>query len=151
VDEVAFWNRVRQAARKAGRAYLATVDAGRPRVRVVFPGFEGQRIWIATQRQSAKARQIQRDPNVELFWEVGAVRPQAHLTVSGTAAFIDDQSEKDRIWSAKLFGYNLSEFWPGGPKSATFGIVLVIPRRVELGFQPAMWGGEGPQVWIAQR
>jgi len=116
-------------------------------MRVVFPGFEGRQLWIATKRNSTKARHIERDPNVELFWEVGSARPTAHLTVSGVAQFVDDVVAKKRIWDADLFGYRLSEFWLGGPQSGDFGLLSIVPNRVELGWQPAMWQGQRPEVW----
>ena len=83
-------------------------------MRVVFPAFEGERVWIATKPSFAKTRQISLDPHVELFWETGASRPAPHLTLTGVARRIDDQTEKDRVWSSKLFGYDLAEFWPSG-------------------------------------
>src|SRR5713101_4242337 len=110
-DQDSFWTKVRVVAKRAGRAYLATVDSGRPRVRVVFPAFEERNLWIATRRNSVKARQIERDPNVELFLEAGDSRPISHLTVTGIAHFVDDLSEKERVWNAGLFGYDLAEFW----------------------------------------
>jgi len=145
-----FWEKVHAVARKAGRAYLATVDRGKPRVRVVFPGFEGRQLWIATKRNSTKARHIERDPNVELFWEVGSTRPTAHLTLTGVARFVDDGALKTRIWDGGVFGYGLSEFWPEGPQSSDFGLVLIAPNRIELGWQPALWQGQKPQVWTAR-
>ena len=149
MNDYEFWKKVYATAQKAQRACLATIDQGRPRVRVVFPGFEGRKLWIATKRNSSKARHIELDPNVELFWEVGTTRPTAHLTLSGTAHFIDDAAEKKRIWEAKLFGYQLSEFWPKGWQSTDFGVILITPYRVELGWQPAMWLGQKPQLWTA--
>ena len=149
MDDDKFWEKVYAVARKAGRAYLATVDEGRPRVRVVFPGFEGRKLWIATKRNSAKARHIERDPNVELFWEVGSARPIAHLTLTGAARFVDSAAEKKRIWDGEFFGYGLAEFWPGGSQSSDFGLVLVVPNRIELGWQPAMWQGQRPEIWTA--
>lgn len=147
MDDVQFWTAVHGAARKAGRAYLATVEGGQPRVRVVFPAFEGRALWIATKPGSPKARQMRRDPRVELFFEVGAKRPTVHLTVTGVARFVDAAAEKARVWNAKLFGYDLGEFWPEGPGSKDFSLVLITPHRVELGTQPAMWKGQAPEVW----
>jgi general stress protein 26 len=149
MDDERFFDEVRAVASKAGRAYLATIANGKPVVRVVFPAFEGRKIWIATSRASAKMRQLVRDPNVALFWEAGASRPAAHLMVSGTAAIVDDPAEKKRVWEAKLFGYNLAEFWPGGPASTDLSLLAVNPQRIELGWQPAMWQGAGPRVWKA--
>jgi len=147
MNEPEFWNSVYAAARKASRAYLATVEDGQPRVRVVFPAFEARNLWIATRPNSAKARQIRSDPKVELFYEVGAERPTVHLTVTGVARLVDDPAEKTRIWNARLFGYDRGEFWREGAQSKDFGLVLITPHRVELGTQPAMWRGQKPAVW----
>jgi len=147
MNERAFWQQVWAVARRANRAYLATADSGQPRVRVVFPAFEDRRLWIATKPTSAKARQIERDPRVELFFEASGNRPIAHLTVTGTAQLVHDSSEKDRVWNAGLFGYDLKEFWPKGPNSRDFALLVITPVRIELGWQPAMWTGQKPEVW----
>jgi len=151
MNDAEFWSRVHAVARNASRAYLATVDAGQPRVRVVFPAFEERTLWVATKTTSAKARQLRTDPKVELFFEVGTKRPTMHLTVTGLAELVDDPAEKARVWKAKLFGYDLREFWPEGAASSEFGLVRITPVRVELGAQPAMWQGQRPEVWRAGR
>jgi general stress protein 26 len=150
MNDVEFWNGVHAAARRASRAYLATVEAGQPRVRVVFPAFEGHTIWIATRPSSAKARQINRDARVELFFEVGSRRPTVHLTVTGLAHLVGDPSERTRVWNAHLFGYDLGEFWPAGPVSKDFTLIRIAPQRVELGTQPAMWQGQRARVWTVE-
>jgi general stress protein 26 len=144
-----FWERVHAAARNSNRAYLATTDNGQPRVRVVFPAFEGRVLWIATQPRSAKALQIARDPRVELFFEVGTQRPITHLTVTGNARLIGDLDERIRVWNLRIFGYDLKEFWASGPDSKDLTLVHIDPLRVELGVQPAMWQGQKPEVWKA--
>ena len=149
MDDVEFWSEVYAAAKSAGRAYLATLDNGKPRVRVVFPAFEGRKLWVATKPGSAKARQVRSHPEVELFYEVGPKRPTVHLTVTGLARFVDDRVEKSRVWEAKLFGYNLREFWPEGPESTDLGLLMITPQRIEFGRQPAMWQGQRPAVWRA--
>lgn len=142
-----FWEQVHRVASEAGRAYLATIDRGRPKVRVVFPGFESERVWIATKPSFAKTRQIEFDPHVELFWETGASRPAPHLTVTGTARLVTDACEKVRVCNAKVFGYDLAEFWPKGAASEDLILIEITPSRVELGWQPAMWSGEKPLIW----
>jgi len=145
MSDASFWEKVHNAAKKATWAYMATAVDGRPKVRVVHPGFEGGKLWIATGRSSAKARQIERNPKVELFYQIGT--DFIHLTVSGEARFVDDLAEKKRVWDAKVFDYELAQFWPEGPGAKDFGLILVTPRRVELTSLPAMTQGQKPEVW----
>lgn len=142
-----FWNKVHAVAAKATWAYLATASGGQPKVRVVHPGFEVRKLWIATRRSSAKARQIERNPKVELFYQIGA--DFAHLTVTGEACFIDDLAEKKRVWNGKVFDYELAQFWPDGPQSRDFGLLLITPRRIEMTSLPAISQGQKPEVWRA--
>jgi general stress protein 26 len=144
-----FWDKAHAAAAKATWAYLATADADQPKVRVVHPAFEGQRLWIATGRTSAKARHIDKNPKVELFYQIGA--EMVHLTVTGKARFVEDLAEKRRIWHGKVFDYDLAQFWPGGPESKDFGLMLITPDRVELTSLSEMTSGQKPEVWRASR
>jgi general stress protein 26 len=149
MDESSFWNKVHAAAAKATWAYLATAVGDQPKVRVVHPAFEGERVWVATGRDSAKARQVGKNSNVEMFFQVGA--DTVHLTVTGKAVFVEDLAEKKRVWDAKLFDYDLSQFWPDGAKSKDFGLMLITPTRVELTSLPEMMTGKKPEVWRAAR
>jgi len=140
-----FWNRVHAVASKATWAYLATTIGNQPKVRVVHPAFEGERVWVATGRKSAKARQIAKNSKVELFYQIGA--EMVHLTVTGVARFVEDASDKKRIWDSKVFDYDLSQFWPAGPSSDDFGLMLITPARVELTSLAEMTTGKKPEVW----
>ena len=142
-------DKVHAVAAKATWAYLATANGSQPKVRVVHPAFEGERVWVATGRASAKARQIEKNPKVELFYQIGA--DMVHLTVTGKARFIEDLAEKKRIWNGKVFDYELAQFWPGGPESKDFGLMLIEPDRVELTSLPEMTTGKKPEVWRASR
>jgi general stress protein 26 len=144
-----FWEKAHATAAKATWAYLATADRDQPKVRVVHPAFEGERVWVATGRASAKARHIDNNAKVELFYQIGA--DMVHLTVTGRAKFVDDVTEKKRIWNGKVFDYDLSQFWPGGPESKDFGLMLIEPDRVELTSLPEMSTGKKPEVWRPSR
>ena len=144
-----FWEKVHAAATKATWAYLATANGTQPKVRVVHPAFEGERVWVATGRASAKAGHIDKNPNVELFYQIGA--EMVHLTVTGTAKFVEDITEKKRIWNSKVFDYDLAQFWPAGAESKDFGLILITPDRVELTSLPEMTTGKKPEVWRASR
>src|SRR5216684_3694133 len=118
----AFWEKVRATAAKATWAYLATVDGDQPKVRVVHPAFEGERVWIATGSNSAKARHIGKNAKIELFYQVAAP-DMIHLTVTGKAKFVEDLKEKKRIWDGKIFDYDLAQFWPAGAEAKDFGLM----------------------------
>ncbi len=144
-----FWDKVHAAAAKATWAYLATANGTQPKVRVVHPAFEGERVWVATGRASAKAGHIDKNPKVELFYQIGA--DMVHLTVTGTAKFVEDIAEKKRIWNSKVFDYDLSQFWPEGAESKDFGLMLITPGRIELTSLQEMTTGKKPEVWRASR
>ncbi len=136
-------------ARKATWAYLATSAGDQPKVRVVHPAFEGERVWVGTGRSSAKGKHITKNPKVELFYQVG---PEfVHLTVTGTARFIDDAAEKKRVWEGKVFDYDLGQFWPGGHQAPDFGLMLVTPTRIELTSMLDLTQGKKPLVWRAKK
>src|ERR1041385_8766729 len=112
MSEADTWQKFHDAAAKATWAYLATASGDQPKVRVVHPAFEGERVWIATGQTTAKATQIATNPKVELFYQVG---PEfVHLTVTGRARFVHEVAEKKRVWEGKVFDYDLAQFWPGG-------------------------------------
>jgi len=81
MTEAEFWNKAREVGAKATWAYLATAIGDQPKVRVVHPAIEGRRVWVATGRNSAKARQIGKNPRVELFYQIGS--EMVHLTIAG--------------------------------------------------------------------
>ncbi len=136
-------------AKKATWAYLATAAGDQPKVRVVHPAFEGEKLWVATGRNSAKGKHIAKNPKVELFYQVGT--DFVHLTVTGTARFIDDPAEKKRVWEGKVFDYDLAQFWPGGHQAPDFGLMLVTPSRIELTGMMEMMQGKKPLVWRAKK
>ncbi len=138
-----------EVAKKATWAYLATAVGDQPKVRVVHPAFEGERLWVATGRNSAKGKQIAQNPKVELFYQVGS--EFVHLTVTGTARFIEDAAEKKRVWEGNIFDYDLGQFWPGGHQAPDFGLRRVTPARIELTGMMEMMQGKKPLVWRAKK
>jgi general stress protein 26 len=143
-----FWNKAREVGAKATWAYLATTIGDQPKVRVVHPAIEGRRVWIATGRKSAKARQIGKNPRVELFYQIGS--DMVHLTITGRARFVEDPIEKKRVWERKIFDYELGQFWPQGHASKDFGLLLIEPEKAELTSLPDMTQGKRPELWRAK-
>src|SRR5882757_7787338 len=113
-----FWDKVHATAAKATWAYLATAKGSQPKVRVVHPAFEGERVWVATGRGSAKAGHIDKNSRVELFYQISA--EMVHLTVMGAEKFVEDLAGTNSILFSKVFDYDLSQFWPQGAESKNF-------------------------------
>ena len=145
MTEAEFWDKAGEVGAKATWAYLATTTGAQPKVRVVHPAIEGKRVWVATGRNSAKARQIARNPRVELFYQIGS--DMVHLTITGRARFVEDLIEKQRVWEGKIFDYELGQFWPQGYGSKDFGLMLIEPERAELTSLPDMTQGKSPELW----
>ena len=145
MTETEFWNKAREVGAKATWAYLATTKGDQPKVRVVHPAIEGRRVWVATGRNSAKARQIGQNPQVELFYQIGS--DMVHLTITGRARFVEDPIEKKRVWEGKIFDYDLGQFWPQGHDSKDFGVMLIEPEKAELTSLADMTQGKSPNLW----
>jgi general stress protein 26 len=111
----------------------------------VHPAIEGTRVWVATGRNSAKARQIRKNSRVELFYQIGS--DMIHLTITGHARFVEDPIVKKRVWESKIFDYDLGEFWPQGYDSKDFGLMLIEPEKAELTSLLAMTQGKRPDLW----
>lgn len=139
-----FFRDVESAAKKAIWCALATVaHNNEPRVRMVHPTWEGDILWIATGPQTAKAREIQNNPAVDIQFQV-APDDFVHLLVRGTASVLTDQETKSRIWD--VMDYDLAQFWPNGAASPDYCVIRVEPLRVELSY---MFGTMNKRVWKA--
>lgn len=129
---------------------VTTVDRnGRPRGRLLHPIWEGSTGWIATGRTSFKAKHLEANPYVSLaYWD-----PQHQQVYADCRAeWVDDLAEKRRVW--ELFkstpapmGYDLAEFWKEGPEDPTYGLLKLVPWRVELWSIKDMMTGSPPKVW----
>ena len=140
-DKEAFFKDVEAAAKKAIWCALATVSGKEARVRMVHPTWEGDVLWIATGPTTAKSREIEENPSVDIQFQV-APDDFVHLLVRGSAEIFTDQATKQRIWD--VMDYDLAQFWPDGPTSPEYCVIKVQPERVELS---EMFGTMNKRVW----
>lgn len=129
---------------------VATVDSqGRPRSRVLHPIWEivNDRPvgWIATGRQTLKAKHLAQHPYLSLAYIADPLKP---LYVECHAAWADEAATKQRIWdwfgaTPPPLGYDLAAFF-GAVDNPAYGVLQLTPWRVEL----ADLFGEA-QVWSA--
>ncbi|MBK9178317.1 MAG: pyridoxamine 5'-phosphate oxidase family protein [Acidimicrobiales bacterium] len=138
---------------------VATVDArGRPRSRLLHPiwerpaGAAGPVGWIATGRDSHKARHLAANPFVSCtYWD-----PQHQQVYADCEArWVDDPDEKQRLWdlyngTPPPLGYDLALFWRNGPGDPTYGLLRLDPWRVEVSALADMMTGAPPRVWRPQ-
>lgn len=119
----------RQTISEAGCASLVTVDeAGDPSARAVAafppdPGFA--RIVIGTHPDSRKTAHVRDDPRVVLSYIDNANR--GYVTVVGSARIDDDSEERSDYWVDRF-----DAFFPGGPESGEYQLMIVVPERLEV-------------------
>ena len=143
-DRAAFFADVEAAAKKSIWCAIASIASDGPRVRIVHPTWEGETLWFATGSSSPKARQLAKDPRIDLQFQV-APPDFVHLMVRGNTELVTDGDEKKRVWD--VLDYDLSQFWPGGPTDPEYLPVKITPTRVELS---KMFGSMDKRVWRAR-
>ena len=113
----------------AGVASLITVDeTGHPSSRSVaaFPPDEDfRRLVIGTHPHSRKNSHVLNDPRVVLSYVDNANR--GYLTVIGKAHIEANSDEKTTYWVDRF-----SSFFPDGPESDEYQLMIVIPQCLEL-------------------
>jgi len=110
-------------------AYLATCDGDQPFVRPVSPIVEeDMTIWVTTFCTSRKVKHIQNNPKICLAF---VEQPQGHkaAVVFGKAHMVPDLEMKRRVWN--LASFDLSQHFPEGSECKEFGLLRIIPDRVE--------------------
>lgn len=124
---------------------LATVDErGRPRSRVVQPLWEGSVCWLLTDRNSPKARHIDRHLFVSLAY-VGENTQPAYAECR--AEWVMDSEEKQRIWhlfQSDPLGYDPALFYDR-VDHPDLGVLRLTPWRVQIDTTPGdtiIWEGE---------
>jgi general stress protein 26 len=131
---------------------LTTVDTrGRPFSRILHPIWEGATGWIATGRQTLKAKHLAKNPMVAIaYWD------SQHDTVMAQcrAEWCDDAATKRRIWELLArtpppVGYDPALFFPNGVDASDFGVLKLTPVRIELWTAQDMQQGRPPTVWKA--
>jgi len=127
----------------------ATIDRKlRPRSRVLHPIWEGATGWIATHPHSLKARHLAHNPYISLAYVVNVHQP---VYVDGRVEWVDNLDEKRRIWDLYKNTPPPLGFDPAldfiSPDHPHFGVLKVIPWRIDLVSFPAESFEKGTLVW----
>jgi general stress protein 26 len=118
-----------QTIAAAGCASLITMDeSGHPSSRAVAafpPDANFARVVIGTHPDSRKNVHVLKDPRVLMSYVDNSNR--GYVTVIGKA-HIDDKSEERKTYWVDRF----SAFFPGGPDSDEYQLMIVVPERLEV-------------------
>lgn len=110
-------------------ASLITLDeAGRPSSRPVAafppdPGFS--RIIIGSDTGSRKTVHVRNNPHVVLSYV--DMQNRGYVTAIGEADFSDNIDDRKKYWTDRF-----KAFFPGGPESDEYTLMVFVPRRLEL-------------------
>lgn len=105
---------------------LVTVDSsGQPHVRTMnpFPPEADMTVWIATNSRSRKAREIQDNPRVCLYYADHS-QASGYVAITGKATLVDDMNEKLK----RKRGYWDHAF----PDWKYLVLIKVVPERLEV-------------------
>lgn len=118
-----------QTVTAAGCASLITLDeSGNPSSRAVAafaPDADFSRIVVSTHPDSRKTKHVRSNPRVVLSYIDVANR--GYVTVIGNARFSDKLEDKKAYWTD-----HFTAFWPDGPESGDYLLMVVVPERLEL-------------------
>lgn len=131
---------------------MATADArGRIRSRIVHPLWDGRVGWLLTDRHSPKGRDLDGSAWTS-FTYIDSAQEQVH--VDCRTEWVESLEEKRRVWAwfASIpppLGYDPGLFFKDGVEAASFGLVRLLPWRVELWSLADLMAGTPPRVWRA--
>lgn len=131
---------------------VATIDEKqRPRSRILHPIWEGSTGWIGTHRHSFKSRHLALNPHVSLAYIANPMQP---VYIDARVEWIDEMDSKERIWdlfkhTPEPLGYDPSLSFIS-VDHANFGLLKVIPWRIDLVTFPSPSMEEGTKVWYSQ-
>ena len=106
--------------------YLATTDAGSPRVRPVTIVKTGGSLYVLTGTNSRKVEQIQRDNRVEVLRMVEHGGNRGYLRIAGEAHIVDDATTKRRVADATTY---FRSYW-SGVDDPNYALIHIEPKTV---------------------
>ncbi|MER7005878.1 pyridoxamine 5'-phosphate oxidase family protein [Dactylosporangium sp. NPDC000555] len=121
-------------------ATMTTVDAkGRPRARVLIAVWEqldqGPQGWLATYKTPVKAAHLANNPHATFsYWSPR----QNAVAIDTVTEWVHDIETKQYVWqlyersSPTGVGYDLGNFWHGGPADPKLHVLRLNPWRIQV-------------------
>jgi len=105
--------------------------------------FDGKLLWFFVRRNSAKVREIQRYPRVNVAYS--SKDKNVYLSVAGVADIVDDRVKVEQFWNDAL-----KAFFPKGPTDPNLVLVRVTVKTVEYWQGPSTAIGKAIAFVIAR-
>jgi general stress protein 26 len=105
---------------------LITLDtSGHPQVRTMdpFSPDEDMVVWLGTNVNSRKVREIRNDSRVTLYYE--APDAGGYVVIKGNAYLIDDPEKTEKYWKE-----DWDKFYPN--KNSTYILIQIVPKKLEI-------------------
>ncbi len=111
--------------------------------------WEGSTGWICTHRDSYKAKHLANNPYVSLAYITNIMQP---VYADCKTEWINDLDEKRRVWelfknTPEPLGFDPAQDFIK-PEHENFGLLKLIPWRIDLVTFPAPSFKEGTRVWL---
>jgi uncharacterized pyridoxamine 5'-phosphate oxidase family protein len=107
--------------------YLATIDAGKPRVRPVILIHHDRKLWVSTYSSDVKVQQIKKNPNVEFCLHIKFKKHSGYIRGFGKAAII--KSRPIRIMMARAIPF-FKAYWKT-PDDSSFCLLQIKLKHIE--------------------
>ena len=128
-----------EAARYCGFVTFDTSGNASVRMMDPFPPDEDWSIWMGTNRETRKVREIEGDPRVTLYCH--SIDHVGYVAVYGKARLVDDPEEKASRWKTEW-----DSLYPD--RESQYLLIQVIPDRMEvINYSRAIPGD--PETWEA--
>lgn len=126
---------------------LITLDKKIPRARTMDP-FKPEKdftVWLATNPNSRKVKEIKKNVTVTLYYQDGE---NGYVSLYGRATLVNDQTEKNKRWKTEW-----SAFYPN--RNEAYLLIKVVPLKLEvISYKREINGNEKtwqPEVFVFQK
>ncbi len=114
----------RQIMEASPTCVLITLDKKTPRARTMDP-FKPDKdfvVWLATNPNSRKVKEIKKNETVTLYYQDGE---NGYVSLYGKATLVNDQFEKDKHWKD-----DWSAYYPN--RKEAYLLIKIVPTKLEV-------------------
>ncbi|MFD0679934.1 MULTISPECIES: pyridoxamine 5'-phosphate oxidase family protein [unclassified Paenibacillus] len=115
---------------------FATIEGNKPHVRYMALFHEGMTIYLATNKQTHKIEELERNPNVHLLLGYEGSWSANFLQIEGIGRVSKDEALGKKVWKDDF------KMWFDGSDDPNYVILEITPQWIEYtgkGAKPEVW------------